>query len=93
MDEVITLLNDKGMSRCTVSRQNEKFLYGQSRKFLLTADGLRDGTNRDEPKGAGLAALVEAGPGLDDHAAAGGRMHEGNRPVDQGTGEAVRAGG
>jgi hypothetical protein len=34
-----------------VSRQSEKFLIGQSRKFLLTAERLKDGTNRDEPKG------------------------------------------
>jgi hypothetical protein len=38
---------------CAVSRQSEKFLIGQSRKFLLTAVRLRDGTNRDEPTGTG----------------------------------------
>src|ERR1017187_5696293 len=36
-----------------VSRQSEKFLIGQSRKFLLTAVRLKDGTNRDEPTGTG----------------------------------------
>src|SRR4029453_17822286 len=36
-----------------VSRQSEKFLSGQSRKFLLTAVRLEDGTNRDEPTGTG----------------------------------------
>jgi hypothetical protein len=45
-----------------VSRQSDKFLIGQSRKFLLTADVLGDGTNRDEPRGTGLAGVVEAGP-------------------------------
>ena len=34
-----------------LSRQSEKFLIGQSRKFLLTAVRLKDGTNRDEPTG------------------------------------------
>jgi ABC-type sugar transport system, periplasmic component len=37
----------------SVSRQSEKFLIGQSRKFLLTAVRLKDGTNRDEPTGTG----------------------------------------
>src|SRR5580698_546123 len=35
----------------SLSRQSEKFLIGQSRKFLLTAVRLKDGTNRDEPTG------------------------------------------
>ena len=34
-----------------VSRQSEKFRFEQSRKFLLTAARLKDGTNRDEPRG------------------------------------------
>jgi hypothetical protein len=34
-----------------VSRPNEKFRFEPSRKFLLTAVRLKDGTNRDEPKG------------------------------------------
>src|ERR671924_2218049 len=45
-----------------MSRQSEKFLIEQSRKFLLTAfRGWKDGTNRDEPRGTGLAGLVETG--------------------------------
>src|SRR6266480_341384 len=51
-----------GGTSSMVSRQSDKFLIGQSRKFLLTADGLKDGTNRDEPRGTGLAGVVEAGP-------------------------------
>src|ERR1051325_937339 len=43
-----------------MSRQSERFLIGQSRKFLLTAARLKDGTNRDEPGGAGLVGLAEA---------------------------------
>src|SRR3954469_1530119 len=34
-----------------MSRQSEKFLIGQSRKFLLTAARLKDGTDCDEPRG------------------------------------------
>ena len=34
-----------------VSRPSEKFLIEPSRKFLLTAARLRNGTNRDEPTG------------------------------------------
>jgi hypothetical protein len=34
-----------------VSRPSEKFLVEPSRKFLLTAARLKDGTNRDEPRG------------------------------------------
>lgn len=44
-----------------VSRQSEKFLIGQSRKFLLTAVRQKDGTNRDEPGGTRRVELVEAG--------------------------------
>ena len=44
-----------------MSRQSEKFLIGQSRKFLLTAEGLKDGTDRDEPKRTGQAGMVETG--------------------------------
>ncbi len=36
--------------RFLLSRQNEKFLIEQSRKFLLTGVSLKDGTDRDEPK-------------------------------------------
>jgi hypothetical protein len=34
-----------------VSRPSEKFRFEPSRKFLLTAARLKDGTNRDEPRG------------------------------------------
>src|ERR1700694_2998643 len=52
-----------------VSRPSEKFLIGPSRKFLLTAARLKDGTNRDEPRGTGLAGLVETSPRREDDAA------------------------
>src|ERR1035438_2429338 len=45
-----------------LSRQSEKFLIGQSRKFLLTAENWKDGTNRDEPGGKiGRASCRERG--------------------------------
>src|ERR1035437_729573 len=56
----------------TVSRQSEKFLLEQSRKFLLTAKNWKDGTNRDEPGGTRLAGVAEAGAERGGHAAAGG---------------------
>jgi hypothetical protein len=34
-----------------LSRPSEKFRFEPSRKFLLTAVRLKDGTNRDEPRG------------------------------------------
>jgi hypothetical protein len=34
-----------------VSRPNRKFRFEPSRKFLLTTARLKDGTNRDEPRG------------------------------------------
>ena len=34
-----------------LSRPSEKFRFEPSRKFLLTAVRLKDGTNRDEPSG------------------------------------------
>jgi hypothetical protein len=37
--------------RGVVSRPNEKFRFEPSRKFLLTAIRLENGTNRDAPKG------------------------------------------
>jgi transposase len=46
-----------------VSRQSEKFLNGQSRKFLLTAARLREGANCDEPGGKRLVGLLKAGTG------------------------------
>src|SRR5947208_4154432 len=51
----ITRPGESGDSDILMSRQSDKFLIGQNRKFLLTADGLGDGTNRDEPRGTGLA--------------------------------------
>src|SRR5579863_6737986 len=52
-----------------LSRQSEKFLIGQSRKFLLTAKDWKDGTNRDEPGGTRLAGMAEEGTGRSDHTA------------------------
>ena len=43
-----------------LSRPSEKFRFEPSRKFLLTAVRLKDGTNRDEPRGTRSAGLVEA---------------------------------
>src|SRR5690242_2643656 len=63
-----------------VSRQSEKFLFGQSRKFLLTAVRLRDGTNRDESGGTRLVGLVEACTGWKDHAEAS-RRTDGREPA------------
>src|ERR1035437_3627739 len=64
-----------------VSRQSEKFLIGQSRKFLLTAKNWKDGTNRDEPGGTRLAGVVEAGEGWGRHAAASRRKDGRQRPL------------
>src|ERR1019366_2635426 len=54
------LCSDSGLLR--LSRQSEKFRFEQSRKFLLTAVRLKDGTNRDEPRGTRQAGLVETSP-------------------------------
>ena len=62
-----------------MSRQYEKFLIGQSRKFLLTAENWKDGTNRDEPGGTRLAGVVEESAGWGGHAAAGGQEDGGKR--------------
>src|ERR1700722_6817699 len=64
-----------------LSRQSEKFLIGQSRKFLLTAARLKDGTNRDESVGAGQAGMAEAGEGKGDYSARGGREDRGQRAL------------
>src|SRR5690349_982580 len=40
--------------RHRLSRPSEKFRFEPSRKFLLTALRLKDGTNRDEPRGTRL---------------------------------------
>ena len=42
-----------------MSRPSEKFRFEPSRKFLLTAERLKDGTNRDEPRGTRRPALAE----------------------------------
>jgi hypothetical protein len=44
-----------------VSRQSEKFLIRQSRKFLLTAARLKDGTNCDESGRTRQAGMAQAG--------------------------------
>src|SRR5712691_2473824 len=65
----------------TLSRQSEKFLIGQSRKFLLTAVRLKDGTNRDEPRGTRLAGMAEASARQEDDAAGGGRANGSQRAL------------
>src|ERR1700688_2455839 len=64
-----------------MSRQSEKFLIGQSRKFLLTAEDWKDGTNRDEPGGTRLAGMAEEGTGRSDHAATRRRKDGSKRSV------------
>src|ERR1019366_8602610 len=64
-----------------VSRQSEKFLIEQSRKFLLTAENWKDGTNRNEPGGTRLAGMVEAGQGRCHDAGAGGGEDGRKRPL------------
>src|SRR5208283_5266403 len=64
-----------------MSRQSEKFLIGQSRKFLLTAKNWKGGTNRNEPGGTRLAGVAEAGTGRGRHAAASGREDGRQRPL------------
>src|ERR1700722_3524209 len=56
-----------------LSRPSEKFLIEPSRKFLLTAERLKNGTNRDEPRGTGLAGVVETSSGRQDDTAGSGR--------------------
>src|ERR1017187_10154260 len=64
-----------------MSRQSEKFLIGQSRKFLLTAENWKDGTNRNEPGGTRLAGVAEACAGRCRDAAAGGGEDGRQRPL------------
>src|SRR5665213_1883509 len=54
---------DESDERGAVSRPSEKFLIEPSRKFILTAERQKDGTNRDEPRGTGLVRLAETSPG------------------------------
>src|ERR1039457_4414371 len=62
-------------------RQNEKLLIGQSGKLLSTAENWKDGTHRDEPRGARSAGVAEAGAGRGHHARAGGRKDGSKRSV------------
>src|ERR1039458_3828069 len=64
-----------------MSRQSEKFRFEQSRKFLLTAVRLKDGTNRDEPRGTRQAGLVEMSPRRKHDAARGGAEDGSERPL------------
>src|SRR6266853_2167255 len=64
-----------------MSRPSEKFLIEPSRKFLLTAARLRNGTNRDEPTGTGLAGLVETRAGREDDATGSCRADGSNRAL------------
>src|ERR1019366_7249135 len=57
-----------------VSRPSEKFLIEPSRKFLLTAFRLKDGTNRDESRGTRQVGVAETGQRRGDHSARGGRQ-------------------
>src|ERR1039457_4675255 len=79
----ITFGSNAAPSGLEVSRQSEKFLIGQSRKFLLTAVRLKDGTNRDEPTGTGRAGLAETSQGR-KHQPTGGRPEDGSeRPMGE----------
>src|SRR5664279_1275421 len=64
-----------------MSRQSEKFLIGQSRKFLLTAENWKDGTNRNEPGGTRLARVAEACAGRCRDTAVGGGEDGRKRPL------------
>src|ERR1700730_4405871 len=64
-----------------LSRQNEKFLIGQSRKFLLTAERQRDGTNCDEPRGTRLVGVAKADQGRGDHTTLCSGTNGSERPV------------
>jgi len=58
--ENITVGPDGNLWFTELSRPSEKFLIQPSRKFLLTALRLKDGTNCDEPSGTGRVGLAEA---------------------------------
>ena len=58
--DAITVLICPGRNEGFVSRPSEKFRFEPSRKFLLTAVRLKDGTNRDEPRRTRSPGLVEA---------------------------------
>src|SRR6266446_9249084 len=76
------------VSRMFMSRPSEKFLVEPSRKFLLTAARLKDGTNRDEPRGTRQAGVAETGQGWIDHAARSGQQDRRERPVGSQAAEA-----
>src|SRR5580658_6633079 len=77
----IAILLQDYAQKSWLSRPGEKFLIEPSRKFLLTAARLKDGTNRDEPRGTGLAGLVETGAGREDDAAGRGRANGRDRAL------------
>src|SRR5580658_8187229 len=77
----IAILLQDYAQKSWLSRPGEKFLIEPSRKFLLTAARLKDGTNRNEPRGTGLAGLVKTSPGREDDAAGSCRADGSNRAV------------
>src|SRR5271154_5807566 len=77
----ITPLIVKGHAISAMSRQSEKFLIGQSRKFLLTALRLKDGANRDEPRGTGPVRVAEASQGWSGQPARGGQADGSDRSL------------
>src|SRR3984957_19043552 len=66
-----------------MSRPHEKFLLEPSRKFLSEREKLGGGTNRNEPKGTRLAALVEAGRIETDYTSESGRADASERTVGE----------
>src|ERR1700722_11634023 len=77
----------RGLRR-SLSRPSEKFLIEPSRKFLLTAARLKDGTNRDEPRGTRQVGMAEAGQGRGNHSARSSRQDGRERPVGPESAEA-----
>src|ERR1700677_1756837 len=77
----ITACGSMVSARRRMSRQSEKFLIGQSRKFLLTALRLKDGANRDEPRGTGQVGVAEASQGWSDQPARGGAADGSDRSL------------
>src|SRR5882757_2694043 len=79
-----------------MSRPGEKFLIEPSRKFLLTAARLKDGTNRDEPRRTRLAGLVETSQRRQHDAAGSGGEDGSDGPMGAdpapATGQARRRG-
>src|ERR1700735_4902772 len=79
--EYISFCWRRGRTRLRMSRPSEKFLIEPSRKFLLTAVRLKDGTNRDEPRGTRPAGVVKASQGQSDQPAKSGPAHGGKRSL------------